>query len=43
LLIVVLGLATTVGVTWYLSRARAERLWRTAWNRHAELEQAKRT
>jgi hypothetical protein len=43
LLIVVLGLTTTVGVTWYLSRARAERRWRAAWNRHAELEQAKRT
>ena len=29
-LIAVLGLATTVSVTWYLSRARAERRWRAA-------------
>jgi hypothetical protein len=29
-LIAVLGVATTVSVTWYLSRARAERRWRTA-------------
>jgi hypothetical protein len=42
-LIAVLGVAATVSVTWYLSRARAERRWRAAWNRLAEREQAKRT
>jgi hypothetical protein len=42
-LIAVLGVATTVSVTWYLSRARGERRWRAAWNGYAELEQAKRT
>jgi hypothetical protein len=42
-LIAVLGVATTVSVTWYLSRARGERRWRAAWHRYAELEQAKRT
>jgi hypothetical protein len=38
-LIAVLGLATTVSVSWYLSRARAERRWRAAWNRYAGEEQ----
>ena len=37
------ALAATVGITWYLSHARAERRWRAAWDRHAELAQAKGT
>jgi hypothetical protein len=37
-LIAVLVLATTVSVTWYLSRARAERRWRTALDRYAGQE-----
>jgi hypothetical protein len=41
-LIAFLGLATTVSITWYLSRARAERRWRAALNGYAELEEAKR-
>ncbi len=42
-LVVVPVLATLVGVTWYLSRARAERRWRAALDRYAEQEEAKRT
>jgi hypothetical protein len=42
-LIAVLGLATTVSVTWYLSRARADRRWRSAWDRFSQQELAKRT
>jgi hypothetical protein len=42
-LVVVLALAALVGVTWYLSRARAERRLRAAWDAYAELELAKRT
>ena len=42
-LIAVLVLAATVSVTWYLSRARAERRWRAALNGYAKLEEAKRT
>ena len=37
-LVAVLALATTVSTTWYLSRARAERRWRAAWDRYAEQE-----
>jgi hypothetical protein len=39
----VLALAALVGITWYLSRARAERRWRTALDAYAEQELAKRT
>jgi uncharacterized membrane protein YqjE len=39
----VLALAALVGVTWYLSRARAERRWRAALDAYAIKEQAKRT
>jgi carbon storage regulator len=39
----VLALAALVGITWYLSRARAERRWRTALDAYAEKELAKRT
>jgi hypothetical protein len=39
----VLALAALVGITWYLSRARAERRWRAALDAYAEKEQAKRT
>ena len=37
-LIAVLGVAATVSVTWYLSRARAERRWRAALDRYAGLK-----
>ena len=39
----VLAVAALVGITWYLSRARAERRWRAALDAYAEREQAKRT
>jgi hypothetical protein len=39
----VVGLAALVGITWYLSRSRAERRWRAALDVYAEKEQAKRT
>ena len=39
----VLAVAALVGITWYLSRARAERRWRAALDVYAEKEQAKRT
>ncbi len=39
----VLAVAGLVGITWYLSRARAERRWRAALDVYAEQEQAKRT
>ncbi len=38
-----LAVAALVGITWYLSRARAERRWRAALDAYAEKEQAKRT
>jgi carbon storage regulator CsrA len=38
----VLALAALVGITWYLSRARAERHWRAALDAYAKQEQAKR-
>jgi uncharacterized membrane protein YqjE len=38
----VLALAALVGVTWYLSRVRAERRWRAVLDDYAKLEQAKR-
>jgi small-conductance mechanosensitive channel len=38
-----LAIAALVGITWYLSRARAERRWRAALDAYAEKEQAKRT
>jgi hypothetical protein len=41
-LALVLALAAIVGITWYLSRARAERRWRTALDAYAEKELAKR-
>jgi hypothetical protein len=40
-LIAVLVLAALVGLTWYASRARAERRWRAALDRYAEHEQMK--
>jgi hypothetical protein len=44
----VLALAALGDITWYLSRARAERRWRAAWraalhDAYAKQEQAKRT
>lgn len=42
-LVAVLALAAVVGITWYLSRARADRRWRAALDRYAEQEQAKGT
>src|SRR5262249_20188187 len=42
-LVAVLALATVVGITWYASRARADRRWRAALDRYAQQEQAKRT
>ena len=39
----VLALAALVGITWYLSRARAERRWRAALDAYAIQEQMKRT
>ena len=38
-----LAIVALVGITWYLSRARAERRWRAALDAYAEKEQAKRT
>jgi hypothetical protein len=43
LLAAILALAALVGITWYLSRFRAERRWRAALDAYAEKEQAKRT
>jgi len=42
-LVAVLALAALVGITWYLSRARAKRRLRAAWDDYAKKEQAKRT
>ena len=39
----VLALAALMGITWVLSRARAERRWRAALDAYAKQEQAKRT
>ena len=39
----VLVLAALVAITWYLSRARAERRWRAALDAYAKQEQAKWT
>ena len=39
----VLALAALCGITWYLSRVRAERRWRAALDAYAKQEQAKRT
>jgi hypothetical protein len=39
----VLAVAALVGITWYLSRARAERRWRAALDSYAKQEEAKRT
>jgi membrane associated rhomboid family serine protease len=38
-----LALAALAGITWHLSRARAERRWRAALDAYAKQEQAKRT
>jgi hypothetical protein len=43
LLAAVLALALVMGITWYLSRARAERRWRAALDAYARQELAKRT
>jgi hypothetical protein len=42
-LIAVLALAAVAGLTWYLSRARADSRWRAALDRYAEQEQSKET
>jgi hypothetical protein len=42
-LVAVLGFAALVGITWYASRARADRRWRAALDLYARQEQAKRT
>ena len=42
-LVAALGFAALVGITWYLSHARAERRWRAALDRYAELQHARRT
>jgi hypothetical protein len=42
-LVAVLGLAALVGITWYASRARADRRWRAALDRYAQQELAKGT
>jgi hypothetical protein len=39
----ILAVAALVGITWYLSRARAERRWLAALDAYAKQEQAKRT
>ena len=39
----VLALAALVGITWYASRARADRRWRAALDAYAKQELAKRT
>jgi hypothetical protein len=38
-----LALAALVGITWYLSRLRAERRWRAALDAYAKREEPKRT
>jgi hypothetical protein len=42
-LVAVPALAALVGVTWFLSRARADRRWRAALDRYAQQELAKGT
>ncbi len=42
-LVAVLGLAALVGITWYASRARADRRWRAVLDRYAEQELTKQT
>ena len=42
-LVAVLALAALVGITWYASRARADRRWRAALDRYARQEEAKGT
>jgi len=42
-LVAVLALAALVGITWYLSRAHADRRWRAALDAYAKQEQAKGT
>lgn len=39
----VVALASLVGITWYLSRARAEKRWRAALDAYAKQELEKRT
>jgi hypothetical protein len=39
----VLALAALVGITWYLSRVRADVRWRAALDAYAKQEQVKRT
>jgi hypothetical protein len=39
----VMGVAALVGITWFVSRAVAERRWRALLDRYAEQEQAKGT
>src|ERR1043166_7593945 len=42
-LVAVLALAAVVGITWFLSRAHADRRWRAALDRYAQQQQAKGT
>lgn len=42
-LVAVLGLAALVAITWYASRARADRRWRAAVDQYARQDQAKGT
>ena len=42
-LVAIVCLAALGGITWHVSRARAERRWRAALDRYAEQEQSKRT
>jgi hypothetical protein len=39
----VLAPAALLGLTWYVSRARADRRWRAALDRYVDREEAKRT
>jgi hypothetical protein len=39
----ILALAALAGISWYLSRARADRRWRAALDAYADKEEAKRT
>src|SRR5262249_22504807 len=41
-LVAVTALAVLLGLTWYGSRARADRRWRAALDRYAEQEEARR-
>jgi hypothetical protein len=42
-LFALLAAAALLGLTWYVSRAGADRRWRSALDRYVEREEAKRT